>query len=192
MSLIFIRAEQKEKVLMWWEQIQMNNSWGFFCLFFNLLSLWSVFPDFSWFPQYGGWDYWRSCCLAIKKILFYHKSCSIFLFPPLLFCILSQILICVLWNSETSHIPGHSSHSQPGWQANAWLFWCKAWVDGQAVQWRIEGSFSHPAFPIQPTRKEASNPVWAFNKSWTSGQQLPQKHFTNSLWFSFYCSFTEQ
>lgn len=96
--------------------------------------------------------------------------------------------ISALWNSErskaseTNHIPSFPSHSQPGWQANAWLFWCKAsGVDGQAVWWRIEGSFSRPTVPIQHTRKDTSNPVWAFNKSWTSGQQRPQKCSTKSL-----------
>lgn len=38
------------------------------------------FSDFSSFPHHVGRDYRRSCCLAMKKILFYHESCSLFLF----------------------------------------------------------------------------------------------------------------
>lgn len=147
------------------------------------------FSEFSWFLWHVGWDYQRSCCLAIKKILFYLKSCSIFLFFPLLFYILSQILsLCpfgiqsVQEASETNHIPSFPSHSQPGWQANAQFFWCKvSRVAVQAVRRRMECSFSRPTVPIQHTRKDTSNPVWAFNESWTLGQQRPPKRSTRSL-----------
>lgn len=45
------------------------------------------------------------------------------------------------------------------------------WYQASLIKPWIESSFSAPTVPIQLKWIDASNPVWASNKSWTSGQQ---------------------
>lgn len=125
------------------------------------------FSDFSWFLQHIVWDYQRSCCLAIQKILFYHKSCSIFFFSAAVLhsfpdsqSSLSFGIQSIWEASETNHIPSFFSHSQPGWQANAWLFWCKAMARLSDEELKVP--FHVPQFPFstqERTRQIQSEPL---------------------------------
>lgn len=135
-------SEQGKKKRCWCDESRYRwiipGGGGLFC-FFNLLSLWSVFPDFSWFPQYVGWDYRRSCCLAIKKILFYHKSCSIFLFPP----------SAVLHSFPDSHSCTleftNQPHSQP-------LFPFPTWLTGKRLVILMQSVGGWPGCPMKNRR----------------------------------------